>query len=140
MPASHKIDDVLGLIVTTWSGAASDAAVIEALQNYCKDIRSQPKYRAYHELVDFTPATELLLTSRGIVELSRIAAKADGPGVKTKLAIIVSSSLGYGLGRMYQIYRNMVPSAQKELGVFKTYREGLKWIGHEYDVEPSIRQ
>ena len=116
---------------------ARDAEVIDALHKYHRNITSQPAYRAYNELVDFTQASELQLTAHCIVELSRMASKTDSHGVKTKLAIVVSSNLGYGLGRMYQTYRNMMPGTKKELGVFRNLRDALEWIGKKQSAAQS---
>jgi|ERR1700690_4345168 len=128
MPARHKIDDNKRLITTVWFGEAVDSELIDALTKYQRDIKSQPDYFAYNEIVDFSQASSFKLSTQGIMTLAHIATNADIQGIKTKLAIVVNNSLAFGLGRMYVIYRSLVPSGLKEVRVFMNYRDALEWI------------
>lgn len=128
MPANHTIDHELKLITTNWSGVAIDLELSDALARYQQEIKTQPGLCAYDEIVDFSQATGFKLTPEGIVELAGIAAKQDVKGLKTKLAIIVRSPLAYGLGRMYEVYRGLVPNSLKEVGVFKNHQDAMAWI------------
>jgi hypothetical protein len=128
MPATHKIDHELKLITTIWSGVAIDRELYEALLNYQQEIKTQPGLETYNEIVDFSEATSFKLTPDGIVKLAGLAARKDVKGVKTKLAIIVRIPLAYGFGRMYEVYRSLVPNSFKDVGVFKTYSEAMEWL------------
>ena len=128
MPALHKIDNDMKLITTIWSGEAVDSELVDALTKYQKDIKSQPEYCSYNEIVDFSQAVDFKLTSDGMRRLVQIAAHSDVQGVKTKLAIIVSKPVAYGLARMYEAYRTLVPSVSKEVRVFRDYKNALGWI------------
>ena len=128
MPALHNIDDELKLITTVWSGVASDTDLIDALLKYQQEIKCGPAYAAYNEIVDFRKAADFTLSAEGIVKLARAASSSDVPGVKTKLAIIVTAPVAYGLGRMYEVYRSLAPGVAKEVRVFKTYEDAFAWI------------
>jgi hypothetical protein len=128
MPATHEIDDHGKLITTSWYEAAVDSALIESLSKYQREIRSLPQYASYNEILDFTQATTFKLSTQGIRELVEIAVKGDAPSVRTKLAIVVTSPVAFGLARMYQTYRSFAPNASKEVHIFKNLAEALEWI------------
>ncbi len=128
MPAQHKIDHNARLITTIWFGEAVDNELIDALTKYQRDIKNQSNYFSYNEIVDFSQASSYSLSTQGIMKLARLATSTDRQGVKTKLAIVVNSPLAFGLGRMYETYRSLVPSGLKEVSVFRSYRDALEWI------------
>jgi hypothetical protein len=135
MPAQHKIDSDIKLIYTIWSGEATDSDLIDALTKY-QDIRSQADYCRYNEIVDFSNATDFKLSSAGLRRLVHMASNSAVQGVKTKLAIIVSAPVAYGLARMYEAYRTLVPSVSKEVHVFKNYDNALQWISGDPVTDP----
>ncbi|MGC1454215.1 MAG: STAS/SEC14 domain-containing protein [Nitrospirota bacterium] len=128
MPAQHNIDNNRRLITTLWIGGAVDSELIEALTKYQQDIKSQPDYFSYNEIVDFGQASSFKLSTQGIMTLAHLATNTDSLGVKTKLAIVVNNSLAYGLGRMYVTYRSLVPRGIKDVHVFMSYHDALEWI------------
>jgi predicted HAD superfamily Cof-like phosphohydrolase len=128
MPAQHNIDNNRRLIATLWFGEAVESELIEALTKYQQDIKSQPDYFTYNEIVDFGQASSFKLSTQGIMTLAHLATNTDSHGVKTKLAIVVSNSLAYGLGRMYVTYRSLVPRGIKDVRVFMSYHDALEWI------------
>lgn len=128
MPVQHKIDDDAKLITTVWSGDAVDSELLDALSKYQQNIKSLPQYASYNEIVDFSGASNFLLSSEGIKKLAHMASIKDPQGVKTKLAIVVNKPIAFGLARMYEIYRSLLPSGSKEVRVFKNYQDCLQWI------------
>jgi len=133
MPAQHKIDNSMKLITTTWTGEATDRELIDALLKYQHDIRSQPDYCSYDEILDFSTASSITLSSEGIRTLAHMAVSTDVQGVRTKLAIIADTTLAFGLGRMYEAYRSIVPGGVKKIRVFRTSRDALDWIENNPD-------
>ncbi|MFA7383548.1 MAG: hypothetical protein WC001_08860 [Desulfurivibrionaceae bacterium] len=131
MPAIHKIDNDLKIITTIWSGEVVDGELIDALSKYHQDIRkSSPSYCFFNEILDLSTAGDINLSSKGIRILVEKSVTMDVQGVKTKLAIIVSTPIAYGLGRMYSIYRGLASNSYKEVCVFKNYHDALEWIIH----------
>jgi hypothetical protein len=129
MPALHEIDTDRKLITTTWSGEATDTELIDALTKYQQGIKSHPDYCSYNEIVDFSKTSDFKLSTDGLRMLVQIAAKSDVRGVKTRLAIIVGAPVAYGLARMYEVYRSLVPKVSKEVRVFRKLEDGFQWIG-----------
>jgi hypothetical protein len=128
MPAEHTIDANKKLIITTWSGEVADSDLIKALSAYQQTIKSRPEYAAFDEIVDFSKGSEYHLSVSGIQRLVQIATATDVRGTKTKLAIVVTTSVAYSLARMYQTYRSFIPGGSKILRVFSTYDAALKWV------------
>ena len=133
MPVQHKIDDDAKLITTVWSGDAVDSELLDALSKYQQNIKSLPQYASFNEIVDFSGASNFLLSSEGIKKLAHMASIKDPQGVKTKLAIVVNKPIAFGLARMYEIYRSLLPSGPKEARVFKNYQDCLQWIESKGD-------
>ncbi len=135
MPALHQIDSDIKVITTTWYGDATDGELVDALTKYQQEIRSQADYYSYNEIVDFSKATDFKLSTDGLKKLVQIATYGDIQGIKTKLAIVVSAPVAYGLARMYEAYRTFVPSASKEVRVFKNCSKALEWISTSLDTD-----
>ena len=128
MPARHIIDDQKKLITTIWSGAAIDSDLIAALCKYKEEIIMKGGYHSYNEILDFTGVDNYKVTVEGIKQLAQIAVSTDVAGIKTKLAIIVTKPVAFGLGRMYQTYRSLMPGEGKEVCIYRTHREALEWV------------
>lgn len=128
MPATHHIDKINHLIVTTWDGEARDIEFIEAIKNYQNNIQNQPNYINYNEVVDLRKMTSIKLTTEGIKVIGAIASTTDTQDINKKLALIVSSNLAFGLARMYEAYRSFSKNANKEIRVFKNETDAFKWV------------
>jgi len=128
MPASHTIDTERNLITTVWSGEANDAEMCDSLTKYQQDIRSDPEYCSYNEIVDFSKASGFKITTEGLRKLVQIASAGDNQEFRTKMAIIVSAPVAYGLARMYEVYRSLIPKVSKEIRIFRQYESALDWL------------
>lgn len=128
MPALHHIDSAAQLIITTWEGEARDVDFISAIKEYQENIQNKPQYINYNEVVDLSTATNIKLTTEGIRSLGQIAAATDPTGKNKKLAIIVSSTLAYGLVRMYSAYRSFSKQSNKTIQTFKNKQDAFEWV------------
>lgn len=128
IPVEHRIDKENKLIITSWRGVATDKAFTTALLNYHQNIKSNPDYQTYDELLDFRAISEYNLTTKGLIELGKIAQRSDRPDIKTKLAILVASNMAYGLSSIYISYRMLLPDNNKKLKAFKSLEEALSWL------------
>ncbi len=134
MPVQHSIDHSTKIITTTWSGEAADIELIEALLKYQQNIKNQSEFCSFSEIVDFRTVSVFKLSPEGLLRLAQIAAGTDVPGVKTKLAIVVSKPVAFGFGRMYEAYRSLIPHiGGKEVRVFKDINDALEWIERNSD-------
>lgn len=131
MPAKHHIDSTSRLLITTWEGEAVDVDFIEAIKKYQQDIQCNSDYSNFNEIVDLTRITGIKLTTNGIKHMSSIASNTDQNRTNTKLALIVSSNLAFGLARMYEAYRSMSKNSNKEIRVFKNETDAFTWINEE---------
>lgn len=131
MPAEHKIDHNARIIVTTWTGVATDGELIDALLKYQEEIKGEPDYRAYNEMLDLSQTPKFELTADGIRKLAKIAAKTDAPGVRNRVAIVVGAPVAYGLGRMYETYRSLLPETSKDVRVFRDRVKAMEWIEYK---------
>ena len=60
--------------------------------------------------------------------LAEVAAATDIPGQKGKLAIVAPRDLFFGLGRMYESFREDNPRTCRKVGVFHTRTEAESWL------------
>jgi len=125
--AHHHVDSKNQLIITTWEGQAGDIEVAEALNKYQKAFQNHPDYSGYNEVFDARHVSGISLTSTGVKFLGHIASSTDQIEVSSKLAIIVNSTLAYGIARMYLAYRNFGRRTHKEIRLFKKAKVAFEW-------------
>ncbi len=128
MPLHHTIDTSRKLITSIWTGVATDDDFIAGLLKYQSEIKSRPEYTNYDEILDLSGISSYILTTEGIRRLSELGARTDTRGAKTRLAIIATQTVGFGLARMYQTYRSFLPYASKDVQIFRNSFDALQWI------------
>ncbi len=126
MPIAYTIHSAQRLVDAVASGVLSR----EDIFRYQKEAWSQPEVRGYNEIVDMTAVTQISEISReGISSLAELSASMDAPQVLSKFAIVARAELHFGLGRMYQSFRESNHQSTKSVGVFRTREEAMEWIG-----------
>ena len=133
MPANHYIDNEEKIIFTDWQGEPSDGDLVDALNNYFRDIKSRAELDGFNELVDFSDIRGLKLSITVMIELGKISSKFDSSG--NKLAIVTNSSFTYGLARMYGIFRKHNPQSNKEVLAFRSKEDAMEWLKSSDVVE-----
>ena len=128
MPANHHIDTDAQLLITTWEGTATDNQFIEAIKNYQEKIQSKPEHHSFNEYINLCKVTEVDLTTKGLRTITEIASSTDEDAVKKKLALVVNSTLIYGIAKLYEAYRTIANSAGKEIHVFNNEKDALEWL------------
>jgi hypothetical protein len=102
-------EDVFGYQHSVWSG--SDVA-------------------GYNELGDMTHVKDIAIPSiHRVRDLAMTAVEMDIGEALSRFAIVAPENLGFGLGRMFQAYREMEKGSRKEVGVFRTLKEAFEWLG-----------
>ncbi|MCW8825099.1 MAG: hypothetical protein OQK78_01610 [Gammaproteobacteria bacterium] len=129
MSVDHHIDDEAKVIITSLNGDAIDSELVEILTNYFRDIKSQSRYEAYNEIIDLRNVHGFKLEPQKIRELATISSSYDKDGINTKLAIIASSILAFGLAKIYEIARKIDRKSCKEVRVFKRLSDAHEWLG-----------
>jgi len=127
MPATHHINSEAKLIITTWEGKATDSDFIEALNKYLNDIRSNPEYIDYNEIVNLSKATPIKLTIGGLLTIGRIAFETEKKFTHKKMALIIESDFALSLANLYIFYKNIGYRSRKKICVFKKELEAYKW-------------
>jgi hypothetical protein len=125
VPVDYRIDHDRRLVHVTASGVITP----EVLFGYQKEAWSDPAIVGYDELVDMSLVESVEAPSPSNVSaLAGYSAKMDTSAKSTKLAIVAADDLLFGLGRMYQAYREMKPESKKEVAVFRTMPDALAWL------------
>jgi len=76
-----------------------------------------------------THVTEIALPSiHRVRDLAVTSADMDTSDTTSRFAIVSPEDLGFGLGRMFQAYREMEKGSRKEVGVFRTLNEAFAWL------------
>jgi hypothetical protein len=126
MPIEYLIDHTLQLVSAKGRGELT----AEDIFGYQQEVWSRPDVAGYHELMDMTEVERIAEPrTEEIRELARVSARQDPPGVQSKFAIIAPQDLAFGLGRMYQTFRALQPATTKEVAVFRTAADALRFLG-----------
>ena len=125
MPMLYRIDHEARVVVAAGHGVLTDADVF----GYQREVWSRPEVKGYAELVDMTHVTEIALPSpERIKVLAALAADMDQDASSSRFAILAPSDIAFGLGRMFQAYRESHSKSTKEVGVFRTMEEVLAFL------------
>lgn len=125
MPIEYWIDTGRRLVVARGHGAFTP----EDIFGYQRDVWSRPEVAGFDELVDMTGVERIALPSpHRIQELANLSAGMDSPA-SSRFAIVAPTELAFGLGRMYESYRGLEARSTKQVSVFRTLEQALKFLG-----------
>lgn len=125
MPFVYRVDHDARVVLAVGSGVITDADVF----GYQRDVWSRADVAGYDELVDMSLVTEILVPSSDRVrDLATLSATMDDKTTSSRFAILATTDVAFGLGRMYQAYRTLDRRSTKEVGVFRTMREALAFL------------
>ncbi|MCK6474306.1 MAG: hypothetical protein L6R28_21520 [Planctomycetes bacterium] len=128
MPIEYRIEHERRLVIATGSGSVTHMDIM----TYQRACWTRGDVQGYDELVDFTAVRELGPSSvESVREIAEVAVTMDPPEGGSKFAIVAPDDLAFALGRMYEVYREMVPGSKKEVAVFHTLEEAFAWLGKE---------
>jgi hypothetical protein len=125
VPLDYRIDHEQRLVRVTASGVITADTLFE----YQKEAWSDPAIAEYDELADMSGVEDVQAPlPENVSALAGFSARMDTSAKPTKLAIVASDDLLFGLGRMYQAYREMKPGSNKEVAVFRSMPDALAWL------------
>jgi hypothetical protein len=134
MALDYRIDHDRRVVFAEGRGTLTDQDVF----GYQQAVWSRPEVATYDELVDMRGVEHIALPSvdrlRALADLS---AQMDVPSSASKLAIIASESYAFGLGRMYQMYRDTNPRSAKQVSVFRSFEDAIIWLGISHSGQDS---
>ena len=134
MPITYIIDHEHRLVRATGAGTLTDEDVF----GYQREVWSRPDVAGYDELIEMNAVERItVLGSARIRELANLSAAMDTSATSSKFAIVARDDLAYGLGRMYQTFRELVPGSAKEVRVFRSLPAALAFLDVEGGAEAS---
>jgi hypothetical protein len=123
MPILHKIDEKLGIVLSTWIGIVSDADAVPAYRQLYEDKRWKP---GFHEIVDLREADVSGVTSRGLRAVSGMVDDYTGEECEEfRTAVIAPKDLPFGVARIYQAISDETP---ERVRVFRDVKTALEWM------------
>jgi hypothetical protein len=126
MPIKHTIDHDKGLVMATAHGLLTDADIFA----YQQTVWSRPEIKGFDELIDMGEVSGIeFVSGQRVSDLAQLSGSMDASDAPSKLAIVVATDHQFGLGRMYQAYREMAPQGTKVVRVFRDRAEALEWLG-----------
>ena len=126
MPIAYHIDHERRLVLTRGYGSFTDEDVFR----YQQTVWSRTDVAGYSELVDMTEVTDIALPSvHRVRDLASLAASMDDHYSSSRMGIVAPDDLAFGLGRMFQSYRELEKNPTKEVGVFRTLAEVFAFLG-----------
>ena len=126
MPIVHRIHPEHRLVIAVAYGVLTDEDVF----NFQHTVWADPAVAGYSELGDMTHVQDIAIPSiHRVQDLAMTAAQMDTTEATSKFAIVAPEDLGFGLGRMFQAFREMEKQSRKEVGVFRTHGEAFAWLG-----------
>ena len=125
MPIEYQIDHDRGIVLARAIGNLT----AEDIFKYQREVWSFPEVKGYNELIDMSNVEKIESSTHDkTVELAHLSASMDDRKIATKFAIVASDPLAYGMGRMYETYRNLNPRSTKEVRVFRSMNDAMGWI------------
>ena len=125
MPIEYRIDHARRQVLAEGHGRVTDEDVFR----YQKEVWSRSDVVGYDEIIDMSEAREIVEGSRDRMrELAQVSAATDPQAGSSRLAIVAPQDLAYGVGRMYQSYRELNPRSTKKVAVFRDREAALRWL------------
>lgn len=125
MPITFRIDHERRRVIAHPHGLLRDVETF----NYQQDAWSRPDTCGYDELIDMSGVTRVEQASgASMSELARLSSQMDAPHSPSRLAIVATTDLHFGLARMYQMHSETVAGRTKLISVFRRADEALAWL------------
>lgn len=135
MPIVYRVDHHARVVVAAGHGIFSDSDVF----GYQREVWSRNDVAGYNELIDMTHVERIALPSADRVkDLAILAAGMDDSHSTSRMAVVASDNFAFGLGRMFQSFRELDRRSTKEIGIFRTMEEALVFLKLEHPLEMPV--
>ena len=126
MAIIYCIDHERRIVLARGYGAFTDDDVFQ----YQHAAWSGSETAGFNELVDMTLVTDIQLVSiHRVHDLALTAADMDAPPPRSsKLAVVAPDDFAFGMGRMYEAYRELHPDTRKEVEIFRVMADALAFL------------
>jgi len=126
---SHRIHPTLRIVVSRWTGGASDAELLDQYRTLYEDPDWQP---GFAEIADLREADMSGVSSKGLAALAKMVEDyVKEAATEFKTAVIVARDVNYGLARVYESYSAQSPETVR---VFRDPAEALSWVDAPSDL------
>jgi hypothetical protein len=128
MPIEYQIDHPNRLVI----GKARGILTKDEMFHYQHEVWSRTDVKGYNELIDMSEVENIETPGiNRITELAKLAVAMDEKTISTKFAIVAPDDMAYGLGRMYETYRNLNNRSTKQVAVFRSLQDAMTLIENE---------
>jgi hypothetical protein len=125
MPLQFQVDHGRRLVLCEAHGTLTR----EEILRYQQDVWSRPDVKGYDEMVDMSDVDTAIVTSPAAMrELAELSASMDPARGRSRFAIVAPQAAIFGLGRMYETYREMNGRSTKQVAVFRDRAEAVEWL------------
>lgn len=132
MALVYRIDRDAKVVVAAGYGTLTDADVFR----YERETGARSDMIGYDELIDVSSVTDIEeATAEHLENLAAEAAARDIVHGPAKLAIVAPGDLAFGLGRIFQIHRQVEPGNTKNVGVFRSMEAALEFLGVDHPLD-----
>jgi hypothetical protein len=119
MPTFYKIDKERRVVLTSGSGRLTLADSLAHQNRLLNDPDFDP---TFSQIADYTQFTQFDLSANDIRQLAERSVFSP----QSRRALIVPNDFAFGLGRMFQILRDI--AGEQGIGVFRNLEEALDWV------------
>ncbi len=121
MPVIIHVDHERRRVVGTATGTLEDRDLFTYQEK-------AGRYEGYDEIFDGTAVERLQdIHPATLMKLAGVAAATDTEK-PAKLAIVATQDVHFGMGRMYESFRECAPNASRKLGIFHSREEAEQWL------------
>ncbi len=120
MPISHRIDESLGLVLTTAQGVLTEQDIRTLRQRLREDSDFDPNY---DHIIDLRDVVGFEISA---AEMREIADQHYIFNESCREAIVAKKDISFGMARMYEMLRG---SKSGEIKVFRDMAEARHWLG-----------
>ena len=125
MPISYRIDHDQRRVLAEGYGDVT----AEDIFRYQREAWGRPEVAGYDEIVDMSAVRRIIEPTReGIRASAELASSMDPPGGGGRFAIVAPQDVAFGLGRMYEAYRDLVGGEPKRVAVFRERVAAMNWL------------
>jgi len=119
MPVVYQIDSIRRIVYVRGCGVVTD----EELLGHNRELKTDPDFDpTFNQLLDFTEAVDMKIRTETIRRIARRRIS----DLSSRRAIVVDTTLQYGLSRMFQ---NLRLPEDENIRVFFDIVEARKWLG-----------
>ena len=121
MTITYHLDRDQRIVFTQLRDTVTDADI----ERFVVDVWARLNGAVFDELVDARAVAQITVTSRGMQQNAEISTRLNPTLTPYRVAIVAPRDVVYGVGRMYEAYRERTPGAVQ---VFRTMEEALAWL------------